>query len=425
MPLSVPAHRIAAGVTYTGLTVPHLRTGLLRLHFYCPHSDRTAGLHELLTELIPQTSAAYPTVRDMTRRLTSLYDTAFYADIEHFGDWDDLCFTLSWLDDRFTGGESAAAQALDILRGCILHPLLENGAFPSDLFEIARENLLGDIDCEADDRRGYARTQADAMSYAGQPAAIPPLGTRDAAAQADSAAAYAAWQNLLQNAPAAVICVQPAENPLPEETVTAVFAEIARTEPAAFTVISPADPKQHPCMAEENVCAAQTRLVMNLRDTGSDSDAAMLLNELLGAMPDSLLLRNVRERYGQCYYCETGYSRCKQMLTIETATADAQLAQTRAAILHELDVLRSGDVSQRALQAAKLHFAFEAAQCADSPEGLAEWLSDRALFHDERTPQQLCADMEQVTAERIAQAARALVFDAQFTLHGIGEEAET
>ena len=421
---SASAHRIAAGVTYTGLTVPHLRTGLLRLHFYCPHSDRTAGLHELLTELIPQTSASYPTVRDMTRRLTALYDTAFYADIEHFGDWDDLCFTLSWLDDRFTHGESAAAQALEILRGCMLHPLLENGAFPADLFEIARDNLLGDIDCEADDRRGYARSQADAMSYAGQPAAIPPLGTRDAAANADPAAAYAAWQTLLRTAPAAVICVQPSDDPLPEETAAAIFAETDRTEPAPFSVISPADAKPQPCVAEENASAAQSRLVMNLRVTGSDPDAAMLLNEMLGAMPDSLLLRNVRERYGQCYYCETGYSRCKQMLTIETATADAQLAQTREAILHELYVLRSGAVSQRALQAAKLHFAFEAAQCADSPEGLAEWLSDRALFRDDRTPQQLCADMEQVTAERIVQAARTLEFDAQFTLHGIGEEAE-
>ena len=145
----MPEHLIGNGIRYSEIHDPKFRSCLLTLQFYIPRDRMTAPVHALLPDLLTASSAAFPSVREMTLQLESLYAADFIAKTSLCGDAAVLEFTASWLDDAFAlDGESVTAPMLELVTGALLHPNAENGAFCDPEFRICKQNLLDDIDCE-------------------------------------------------------------------------------------------------------------------------------------------------------------------------------------------------------------------------------------------------------------------------------------
>ena len=412
--------QIGNGIRYTEIIDPKYRSCLLLMQFYTARTAETASALALLTDLLTASSAEYPGISALSLRLDSLYAADFSAKLSLCGDAAALSFTASWLDDRFAlEQEPLTEDMLKLVLGCLLHPHAENAAFCEPEFRIARQNLLDDIDCELNDKRIYAMQRTASVCFAGEPAAIPPYGSRAAAEAVSPALAYRIWAQLLREAPLDIVCILPSPRPV-RQTLAAAFSGLQRS-PADVPLFALSPVRQAPVREEERMTLNQSKLVIVYKFTDISRDVMHMLNSLLGGINQSLLFLNVREKRSLCYYCLSSVSMLKGTLTVDCGVQTADLAEAEAAIHEQIDILRRGDFPDSMMQEALLDYRRRAAMTGNSNASVAARIADSHMFGDERSPEEIAAALEQITVPQIRSAAERLTPDTVYILRA--EEA--
>ncbi len=407
--------QIGNGIRYTEIIDPKYRSCLLLMQFYTARTAETAPALALLTDLLTASSAEYPGISALSLRLDSLYAADFSAKLSLCGDAAALSFTASWLDDRFAlEQEPLTEEMLRLVLGCLLRPHAENGAFCEPEFRICRQNLLDDIDCELNDKRIYAMQRAASCCFAGEPAALPPYGTRAAAEAVTPALAYRVWEQLLREAPLDIVCILPSPRPL-REPLTAALSGLQRS-PADVPLFAFSPAKSAPLRETESMPLNQSKLVIVYKFRDIPRDVMHMLNSLLGGINQSLLFLNVREKRSLCYYCLSSVSLLKGTLTIDCGVQTADLQAAEDAIREQITLLRRGDFPASMMREAVLDYRRRAAVTGNSNAAVAARIADSHLFGDSRSPEEIADALEQITAEQIREAAEQLVPDTVYIL---------
>ena len=424
MPEAYPEKRIGSGIRYTEIRDEKFRSCLLSVQF-CVHRDAaSAAIHALLPDLLTASSAEYPSVAEMTLRLELLYAADFLGKLTLCGDDAVLDFTASWLDDRYAlEGEALTDEMLSLVIGALLHPNAENGAFCDPEFRICKQNLLDDIDCEQNDKRGYTLRQAAGLAYQGTPAAIPPHGTRAAADKITPEAAFRLWQEILRTAAIEIAVVTPA----PKPQIALRFAEAFRAVPRSplhFCFDAPCIAKKTVSVQEERLPVGQTKLAAVYRYDSIPREVMLMLCSILGWNSDALLFVNLREKQSLCYYCCLQHSRSKHTIFIDCGIDAADLNAVRQEIDAQLKAMQNGDFTDEMMEKSVLRYACRAAADSDSAYDTAAEMLGRLRSGDLRTPQQMTEALRHVTRAQIAEAAKMLQPDSVFILRAEREEAE-
>ncbi|MBR3268078.1 MAG: insulinase family protein [Oscillospiraceae bacterium] len=411
---------IGNGIRYTEIIDPKFRSCLLMMQFYTARSAETAPALALLTDLLTASSAEYPGISALSLRLDSLYAADFSAKLSLCGDAVSLSFTASWLDDRFAlEGENITGEMLKLVTGCLMRPHAENGVFCEPEFRICRQNLLDDIDCERNDKRTYALQRAASLCFQGEPAALPPYGSRKNAEAVTPALAYRIWKQLLTAAPIDVICILPEPKPV-RSILTGAFAGLHRC-PEAAPLFAPSPPKVKLLRETEHMAVNQSKLVMIYKYSDVPRDVMYLLNSVLGGINQSLLFMNVREKQSLCYYCQSHTSVLKGTLTVDCGVQNEDLEAAEHAIRMQIELLRKGEYPRSMLNEAVLDYRRRAAIIENSNADTAARIADNHLFDDSRTPEEIAAALERITPEQLSAAANQLIPDTVYTLYA--EEA--
>lgn len=426
MPAAV---RLADGVQYTAVCDEKQRGCLLAVHFYLPHSAESASAAALLTDLLTASSQDYPEQGAVTARLDSLYAADFSASLTVCGDTEDLAFTATWLDDAYAlNGEPVTADVLALITGCLRRPHLSANypdAFDEALFDICLANLLDDLEGAVNNKRTYALQQAAALAYAGEPAAIPPAGTKEAARNLTPQLAYQKWQEILRTAPADIIAVSPAEKTEPEAAARELFAGIERcVQPVRFE--APAHRLEEPARQTEALPVSQTRLVMTYRYDSMDRQCLTLLTSMLTDTGSSLLFANVREKAQLCYDCSAFSASAKHTLTVECGIRAEDAEAAEKAIAAQIQMLAAGEWPEELPALCIKQAVLNAAASLDTAGGIAVWLAAAHRLGETRTPAEYFADARRIPAAELTKAAEKLRLHAVYLLTGrTGEEADS
>lgn len=420
----MPEIMIGSGIRYTEIHDPKFRSCLLTIQLHIPRSPETAPVHALLPDLLTASSAAYPSVSRMTKQLESLYAADFLAKLSLCGDAAVLDFTASWLDDTYAmDDEPITEPVLKLVIGALLHPNAENGAFCEPEFRICKQNLLDDIDCEQNDKRSYAIRQAAALTFSGEPAAIPAHGTRAEAEHITPESAYSVWQELLRTAEIEIAAVTPAPKPQITALLTECFRELPRKPyPIQFEMPSLISPQCR--MKTEIMPVGQTKLVLTYKYRSIRREVLLMLCSILGWNADSLLFTNLRERSGLCYYCMLSAESFKHTLFIDIGIDAADLENVKTAAAEQIIALQTGGFTDDMMQKAVLRYAFQAAAASDTISDLAAEQILRLRRGDPRSPQEIADAMQKVTRAEITEAAKQLTPDTVFVLRAEQEEAD-
>lgn len=412
---------IAEGVRYTGILDSRFRGCLLTLHFALSRDEKTAPVHALLTDLLTGSSADYPAPGALNAKLDSLYAADFPGSLTLCGDAADLYFSASWLDDAYAlNGESVTDEVLSLVTGCLFRPHLENGAFDAERFRICRQNLLDDIDAAVNDKRAYALRRAAETAFSGEPAAIPPQGSRAFAEAVAAADCAALWQEILRTAPVDLIAVLPQEKPLLTKRLTEAFSALKR-EPRPVSFSAPSPMRERTETITEEMDMIQSRIVMTYLYDRADRMVMTLLCRMLSGIGSSLLFANVRERQGLCYDCSASFSAAKQALVIECGVRPGMEQAAENAIAEQITALQNGLFPENLPDECRLAEEFSAAAAGDSAGGIARAAaaSHRAGFAYD--PAERLRRMRAVTPEQIAEAAGRLRLVSVYRLCGRDE----
>ena len=149
---------------------------------------------------------------------------------------------------------------------------------------------------------------------------------------------------------------------------------------------------------------------------------SFLLTRILGGMTTSRFFTNIREKQSLCYYCSVFPERNKRSLTCYAGIEPKNKKRTEEAILKELRDICENGVTEDELFRAKLEMRNQLKTVYDSASALMNWFVGQIADDRFYTPEEYLELTEQVTAERVQNAARLYSLDTVYTLSGKDDE---
>lgn len=416
-------HDAEPGFRVCSYHTDRFKTGILSVNLVVPLAGNVAE-KSLLPSLLCASCAEYPDLLSLNRKLAELYGAELTPSASKHGENLVLRITMTMIGDRFAlDGESISVECARLLCKALFEPNVENGAFRPD--EVAREKRirLDRIEALKSSKRAYAQKQMLELMCADEAYSLSVLGEEEDIPVLTPEQLYASWQDLLKTAFVQLQVV----GDLEVEPITALFREyfdrvedrhVVRGE----TVVIPF--AESVKRGEEEQDIAQSKLVMGFRcgmhEPFENYAAMRTFADLFGGGTYSRLFMNVREKQSLCYYCAARLTAAKGILTVQSGVETGNAERAEKEILKQLDEMKAGGVTAEDLEKSKRSMEDFFLSVFDTPEELDGWLFSQVTDDEFQTPEDLVADMKEVTVEQIVEMANNMSLDTVFLLKGTG-----
>lgn len=416
-------HDAEPGFRVCSYHTDRFKTGILSVNLVVPLAGNVAE-KSLLPSLLCASCAEYPDLLSLNRKLAELYGAELTPSASKHGENLVLRITMTMIGDRFAlDGESISVECARLLCKALFEPNVENGAFRPD--EVAREKRirLDRIEALKSSKRAYAQKQMLELMCADEAYSLSVLGEEEDIPVLTPEQLYASWQDLLKTAFVQLQVV----GDLEVEPITALFREyfdrvedrhVVRGE----TVVIPF--AESVKRGEEEQDIAQSKLVMGFRcgmhEPFENYAAMRTFTDLFGGGTYSRLFMNVREKQSLCYYCAARLTAAKGILTVQSGVETGNAERAEKEILKQLDEMKAGGVTAEDLEKSKRSMEDFFLSVFDTPEELDGWLFSQVTDDEFQTPEDLVADMKEVTVEQVIEMANNISLDTVFLLKGTG-----
>ena len=416
-------HDAEPGFRVCSYHTDRFKTGILSVNLVVPLAGNVAE-KSLLPSLLCASCAEYPDLLSLNRKLAELYGAELTPSASKHGENLVLRITMTMIGDRFAlDGESISVECARLLCKALFEPNVENGAFRPD--EVAREKRirLDRIEALKSSKRAWAQKQMLELMCADEAYSLSVLGEEEDISALTPEQLYASWQDLLKTAFVQLQVV----GDLEVEPITALFREyfdrvedrhVVRGE----TVVIPFAKTVK--RGEEEQDIAQSKLVMGFRcgmhEPFENYAAMRTFTDLFGGGTYSRLFMNVREKQSLCYYCAARLTAAKGILTVQSGVETENAERAEKEILKQLDEMKAGGVTAEDLEKSKRSMEDFFLSVFDTPEELDGWLFSQVTDDEFQTPEDLVADMKEVTVEQVIEMANNISLDTVFLLKGTG-----
>ena len=403
------------------LRTPAFKTTRVAVNAYLPLEAESAAAFYLLSLLLSNGCAAYPTPQALTDRLETLYGATLAVDAIKSGDRLILAASIVFADDRFLP-EPVFEDAVALLREVIFRPAVDKGGFLDANFKREQRIHLEYIRGKLNDKRSYARERCAALLCEGEPFGLSETGTLAQAEALTRADVFDAWQRMLQEAYFRVSILSPVDRPAVFDAFAAELAALDRTDakrprPEVIRLVH-GDVRR----VDERLPVAQGKLCLGFRVglTGPDAATApvMVFADLLGGGPYSRLFLNVREKESLCYYCAASAVRRKGVLMVDSGVEFANMEKTEAAVLRELKAMQEGAFTDEDLAASQRALCSSLRAIGDSQAVTDRWYAERWFESPRLSPEEMAARIAAVTREDVLRAANSVQLDVVYRLLG-------
>ncbi len=416
--------QLAGGVYLTHLPAKKFKTSLLSAQFVVPLRWETASANALIGAILRRGTAACPDMGALSARLDKLYGARIDNTVRKKGEAQCVGFVASLIDDCFApGGERLLEPAAALLGELICRPVTRDGLFLEEYFESEKTNLTDAIRSILNDKRAYADSRLLQEMCTGEPYGVPRLGNEQITAALHPQLLFEAYRRLIAASRLELFYSGSAERERVEDALRSALADLPREgiEPPPETRPHPAP--EEPRLVTERLDVTQGKLGMGF-SCGSEDTAALLLgNTLFGGSSNSKLFLNVREKLSLCYYASSVYHRQKGLITVSSGIEFENYQRAYDEILAQLEAVRTGDLEDWELEAARSTLLNAYASMGDSQGKLENfWLGQTATGRDE-SPEELADQVRGVTLERILQAMSTVKPDTVYFLQGKEAEA--
>lgn len=405
------------------------KTQTLSLTLTIPLTKRAYLLNMLLAGIMRRGTKSYPSLSILNKHLDELY--ASNVDINSIPSANTLSLNVSSdliCNDYVLDKTDVLGGVLEVIRDLILSPLTdENGIILAKSLEseatLLRDMLLG----EKNNTRSYAAMRTKELLHRDDDLfpTLEYLLDNIQGVSAEELTEY--YHSLLNNASISVFYTGNMGISELEDKITDIFGSLSSGNRIVAKGMTA--PTRRLCEVTEDMPVNQSKLCMGFTTgTGfgkADMHVAMILNELLGASPASKLFLNVREKLGLCYYCSSSYSPVSGNLTISSGIDSANKDKAIREIFAQLDALRSGDISETELLAARRSIEYGYEQIYDSPFSLQNFYTLRASFGVEESVEECKQKLLSVTREQVSELASKIIFDSMYFINATNKDGES
>lgn len=410
-------HLLPNGIHLHTYSTDRFKTVLCRLYIHQPLGPK-AGATALLPFVLRRGSRAYPTLRDIARRLEELYGAIFSADVVKIGERQLIEFSLAVPEEEVLGVSGLLDEALSTLAEVICYPLLEGDGFNQEYFLQERELLLRKIDGLINDKPRYAMQRLFEEMCPQEPFGIHKYGSKEEIEGLSAASLFGHYQQVRQGQSDLFIVGNVTQSRV-EEAVQQAFAGGWR--PQEFSPVSQGTPRDGEEIKEEQD-VNQGILAMGMRTPVTygkeDYPALLFYNGILGGFPHSKLFMNVRERASLAYFAFSRLEATKGVLAASAGIDVNEYEKARDIIKKQVDALVKGDISDEEMEATRRGLIHRQLTISDDPGGLVGNHLLGLINNRIRPQAELIDQLGQVTREDVVRVAQGVQPDVTFFLCG-------
>ncbi|USS91256.1 EF-P 5-aminopentanol modification-associated protein YfmF [Fructilactobacillus carniphilus] len=397
------------------------KTTTIAIDFVEPLDQQNLEKRVLLAELMENYSQKYASKLQVAQRLAELYGTQFGTSVFRVGNQAVLRFLISFADERYLpNGVDVTTPVSDFITEMLFHPLIDEGEFPPDLFQLHQQNLIDYVKNLDDDKKYYAGRQLQELYFAETPLqGKSVLGNVHRLQNLTSAEVAQYYQEMIMDNEIFVSALGTA-SPAIMEDLQPQFEQLQSTTSDASDVLSRMVPQQMHTKVEpvqQQQSLYQQAYALPVLRTDLDYYAAVVMNGLWGGTASSLMFRDIRERDSLVYYINSSYNSTVGLLTIQSGIDGEQQSRVQTLIQAELQRLIDGDYSTADLDQVKEVLTSSFKSRADSPRRLInQQFLQQLLGHDASGAWE--NHIQRVSKAEISAVASQLQLRATFFLKG-------
>lgn len=412
---------ILPDVFLTAVQTDKFKTGCFSVNFVRPMRRSEAACNALIPSVLLRASGKYPSIRSISAALDELYGASVGTLVRKKGEVQLTGFFADYIEDALAG-EPVFRQMCQFVREILLHPLTEDGAFVKSIVEGEKLNLQNAMLARINDKRSYAVSQLLRTMCADELYGIPRVGDPEDLEQIDARSLYAHYREVLENSRVEIFYMGRRTPDEAAEELRAMLAELPRGSAASAETHVLA---RAACVREQtqSLDVTQGKLAMGFRTGCTAGDAAypalLMMNAIFGGSVTSKLFTHVREELGLCYYAGSSIEKFKGVMIVSSGIECSQFETARDEILRQLEACRAGDISEYEFESARRYLLSDLKAGLDSPGRLDDFYMGQSVAGLDGTMDALAAQLEAVTPEDVAEAARRVTLDTIYFLKGV------
>lgn len=397
------------------------------MNFLSPLDTSTAAENALVPRILSQGCVRYPGAIALAEHCQSLYNLSLSRNrVFKRGETQVICQSAWMLDNSMVpDGTDVLGGALDVLCDLWFDPIIEDCVFPRAFTEHAKTDTMDGIRALINNKNNYAPFRCNQEMCRKERYGISVVGSMTDVEAATSESVYAAYQRMLTGSRCEIFYVGRGGEGRVMEKFTQAFRRIPRGDilPLSTEVVREVQAVRE---VREAQPAQQSKLSLGFRTGITEADGGravmLMLNEIFGSGPVSRLFMNVREKLGLCYYCSSSMDLIKGTMMVNCGIDVQKKAEAQAEILHQLEEIRAGAISDAELDAARKSLRSAIRQIYDEPTSMEMWWLGRMLSGRSVSPEEEIIHIESVTKDDIAAAAQRIQLDTVYFMEGTGGE---
>lgn len=411
--------QIGSGIWFSRFVDSRYKVNRISVSFYTDIEDDAFSRadYAVVPYILVDSCEKYPDYTKLSMRFSELYGASMGDSTTVLGDMRCTSLSVSAIDDRYAlDGEPLEHEICGLLLECLLHPLMEDGAFSRQTTALMQGELIDAIDSVINDKRNYAAQKGAEYAYRGETWEYSVQGTHEQAERITPQSAYGAYKKLLERGRIEISVVGCSDFAETERMLTEAFLSVNRGEVYELSN-KPSALKTDIVDVTENMQMQQavTRMYFKAPEL-EDRFAGALLSMVLGGMTTSRFFGNIREKQSLCYYCSCFSNRFKRVITAYAGVEPQNVERTREAVLAEFKDICENGVTEDELSRAKLEIINDARSMYDSVKAIASWYSSQIMDEMVYSPEEFIVEIEKVTPERVQAACRLYRPDTFFTI---------
>lgn len=418
--------QLCKGVDMHIIDAPKFKTNLLSIFFNIPLTREDVTQAALLPAVLKRGCNAYPTIKDMSRRLDDLYSASVNAGVRAKGDGEVLYFSAEYISDKYTN-EKLTSKIAEFLHEFIFSPITENGGFSASYTESEKVNLKNAILGLINDKKEYAEVKCREAMFGKTGYGMFEAGYEEDLEDITPQSLYAFYQRVLRSAKIDIMLSGSVDSSV-EEDVKKILGSAFLPREAEYIPTQIADSNEITEIKNvtEDADTVQSKLCIGLR-CGVEPDspeypALMLASCIFGGSPFSKLFNNVREKLSLAYYAVAKTSRFKSVMMISSGIQTENYQAAYDEIMVQFSKMQNGEIDDSEIDAGKKYLTNALNSMNDRLYGMEDYYLSQIIMNTNQSTDELLELVMNVSKEQICDVMKKVKFDTVYFLKGKTQE---
>ena len=419
------------GVWLTALRSDKFKTGCLSINLLTQLNRETAALNAVLPFVLRRGTRYHPDMETIAAELDSLYGTGIEPIVRKIGEIQCIGFYASFPDEKYVPqGSDVFEKAANFACELLLAPSTRGGLLIPAYVESEKEKLLDLIRSRVNDKRSYAKLRLIEQMCCYEDYAVSRFGTEDVAEGIYYQKLTKYYHSLISTSPVEIFYCGSMDGTKVGGILSDALSGMTRGEINydIGTDIRMNAVEDTVRSFTDEMAVTQGKLVLGFRlgECMEEPDIAAIyvFNAVYGSGVTSKLFMNVREKLSLCYYASSLVDTHKGIMLVSSGVDFDKVEEAKSEILAQLEAVKSGDISDEELEAARRSVASDLCACLDSQGELEGFYLANTIDGLEFSPDELAALVCDVSREDVIKIASSVVLDAEYFLRGGGEDNE-